>query len=86
MTMLLTTIQILTCAYVLYISVMVLNKMSKQTRHTWRGSYLCLAAASVCGIIYEPSVPTCVYAVGVAIFLACNEEEAHHASERKSIS
>jgi len=83
--LLLTTIQVAACGYVLYICIMVLNAMSKDTRLTVRGSYLALSFGSMAGIVGEPSLPNAVYAIGVALFLACNERR-HHAPQPKSFS
>lgn len=82
---LLTSIQVAACGYVLYVCCMVLNAMTKNTRHTVRWSYLALSFGSLAGIVGEPSLSGCVYAIDVALFLACNERR-HHASQPKSFS
>jgi hypothetical protein len=85
LTILLTATQIAACAYVLYICIMVLNSMSKATRHMVRWSYLALSGGAFAGIISEPSWPACMLAIGVAVYLTC-EERKGDASQRKSLS
>jgi hypothetical protein len=83
--LLMTSIQVAACGYVLYICCMVLNRMGKDTRSMVRYSYLALAAGAFAGIVCEPTISGMFYSCGVAVYLAC-EERTGHASERKSLS
>lgn len=77
-----TLLQAASCAYILFVSVMVLNTMSLFTRHMIRVAYLLLAVGAAAGIHTALSAPSFSYgllAAGVALFLACNERR-HHAN------
>lgn len=72
----LTLAQASASAYVLFVGLMVLRKMTHATALRWRTAYLLLSAGALySGIssIPAPSVSNALLAAGVAIFLACNE-------------
>jgi len=81
----LSMLQATACAYVLFIAVLVLNAMGPYTRHTMRISYVLLAAGALAGVysaITAPNFGNGLMALGVALFIACNERRsnAHRAA------
>lgn len=72
------------CAYVLVIATMVLNAMSRHTRHGVRWSYLMIIVASLDGLVTatSPTLQMCLMSAGIALFLANNERRGQHASQR----
>lgn len=74
--LLLTSIQVVACCYVLFICCVVLNRMNKHTRNTVRWSYLALAGGAFAGIISEPTISGMLYSSGFAIYLACNDRRS----------
>lgn len=71
-------IQAAAALYVLYSGVMALNRMSAQTRHSVRLSYVALvggAAAAIASCVGARDVFECIFAVGVALYLAVNRRK-----------
>lgn len=83
--LMLTAIQVAACGYVLWVCCMVLKRMSKDTRHLIRWSYLALTGAAFSGIVCDKTIPGALFAIGVAIYFACNER-TERASKHQSVS
>lgn len=71
-------IQALAAFYVLCSGVMALNRMTARTRHSVRLSYVALvggAAAAIASCIGARDFFECIFAVGVALYLAVNRRK-----------
>ncbi len=76
-------IQALAGLYVCYVSVVALNKMSKATPHTVRFAYVALVCGSAAGVascLAARDIFECIFAVGIALFMAGNRRAAGRAS------
>lgn len=65
--------------YVLGVTVLALNHMSPATRHLVRWSYLALAAgamAAVASCFGARDIFECIFAVGVALYMAADRRKA----------
>jgi hypothetical protein len=68
-------IQGLAALYVFFVGVIALNKMDKQTAHAVRYAHIALVAGSAAGIasgFVARDIFECVFAVGIALYLAGN--------------
>lgn len=66
-------IQALACIYVFYISTISLNKMTKDTPNNIRLAHVSLLAGSAAGLascVVERDVFECLFAVGIALYVA----------------
>jgi hypothetical protein len=71
-------IQALALLYVFYLSVMALNKMKSGTPHAVRYAHIALTAGSAAGVascIAARDVFECLFAVGIALFMAGTRRE-----------
>lgn len=69
-------IQGVACLYVFYVSIMALNRMSKSTAHLVRYSYIALAGGAAAGVVScvtMRDIFECVFAVGIALYMAGNK-------------
>lgn len=76
--LLLSIIQACAGLYIICRGVVALNRMSRRTRWTVRAAYLMLvggAASAVAACFYARDVFECLFAVGVAAYLACNHRK-----------
>ncbi|MBY0241965.1 MAG: hypothetical protein K2X55_21900 [Burkholderiaceae bacterium] len=72
-------IQAVAALYVLGVTVLALNRMSPATRHLVRWSYLALAGgamAAVASCFGARDVFECIFAVGVALYMAVDRRKA----------
>jgi hypothetical protein len=71
-------IQAIACMYVFYISTISLNKMTKATRSRIRLAHVALLAGSAAGFascIAARDVFECLFAVGIALYVAGSRRE-----------
>lgn len=72
-------IQTLSCVVVLALGLLALNRMSHETRHAVRWSYVALVAGALGGLescFASRDIFECLFAAGVALYLVCNRREA----------
>lgn len=72
-------IQAVASLYIFYVSVVALNRMTKDTRQLIRVAYIALACGSAAGFMscfVARDLLECAVAVGVALFLAGNRRTA----------
>jgi len=68
-------VQAFAACYIFYVSVVALNRMSKDTNPLVRMAYIALACGSAAGFVscfVARDLLECAFAVGVALFLAGN--------------
>ncbi len=76
------TIQVLASIYIFFVGTMALNRMTDKTRNARRYSYVALvvgSAASIASGFVSRDIFECIFAVGVALYLAATRH-----FERKS--
>lgn len=69
-------IQATAALYVFYMALMALNRMSSKTRNTVRYAHVALvggAAAAVASCVVARDVLDCLFAVGVALYMATDQ-------------
>jgi hypothetical protein len=69
-------IQGLASVYIFFVSTMALNRMTSKTRHAVRYSHVALIIGSAAGIasgFVARDIFECIFAVGVALYLAANQ-------------
>lgn len=68
-------VQVLAALYIFYISVVALNRMTKETDPVVRWGHIALSCGSAAGIVScftARDMLECVFVVGVALFMAGN--------------
>lgn len=72
-------IQAIAAAYVLGVTLLALNRMGPSTRHLVRLSYIALAggaAAAIASCFGARDIFECIFAVGVALYMAVDRRKA----------